>query len=104
MESGGRLEAKPWIFGTAKMRCGLNASASFPEGGLDGMTQKIFRLCLPIFIPIMLLGGCGSAGPFVTHVYKSADNVLTVEKCMVDNTVFVLSTAECTSQTIELAK
>lgn len=59
---------------------------------------------LGLTVNITMLMGCSSAGPFVKNVYKSGENILTVEKCTIHNGFFILSEENCTMETFKLAK
>jgi hypothetical protein len=54
-----------------------------------------------LFLSIAITG-CSEAGPFVKNVYRSGDNILTVEKCTIHNGFFVLSEENCSAETFKI--
>ena len=65
------------------------------------MKLKITALCL-----FAALGGCTTAGPYVTNISSDGRNGLNIERCAVKLNAFMgtVSTTECTSQNLQLSR
>ena len=65
------------------------------------MKLTLTALCL-----LAVLGGCTTAGPYVTNISSDGRNGLNIERCAVELNAFMgtVSTTECTSQNLQLSR
>lgn len=54
---------------------------------------------------VFLLGGCSTAGPFVTSIADAGNGTLTIEKCEVvfDRFIGIVRTGECKNHRIKVS-
>jgi len=57
-----------------------------------------------VFCAVLLLGGCTTAGPYVTNISSDGANGLNIEKCKVELNAFlgVINTGDCSNSALKL--
>lgn len=64
------------------------------------------KINLPLLALFLVLGGCSTAGPYITNVSSDGRNGLNIEKCAVQMNAFMgtVSNINCTTQNIQLSR
>lgn len=62
------------------------------------------KIRLAVLATVIILGGCTTAGPYVTQISSDGNNGLNIEKCMVKLNPWTgtITNDMCTSQSIRL--